>query len=227
MLALLASWDGAMLRSRPEPLVYNAIYDVLARLLLRDELGSLASVYGKPSPLVVRRILEERTSWCDDVRTTREEDCASILRDAVDEAGALLARRHGSRPGEWRWGEAHRAPLENAVLSRVPLVSSLLDLETPLDGGDHTVARAASPSWPELDFAAEHGAGFRAVYDAADFDASEFVIATGQSGNPLSPHYRDLVDDWREGRHVILPCPADEPASARRLLLVPAGSGNS
>jgi penicillin amidase len=30
------------------------------------------------------------------------------------------------------------------------------------------------------------------------------VIATGQSGNPLSPHYGDMVERWRDGRHVTI-----------------------
>jgi penicillin amidase len=30
------------------------------------------------------------------------------------------------------------------------------------------------------------------------------MIATGQSGNPLSPHWGDLVADWRDGRYLTL-----------------------
>jgi penicillin amidase len=52
-----------------------------------------------------------------------------------------------------------------------------------------------------MPFAHRHGAGYRAVYDLADLDNSRFMIATGQSGNPLSPHYGDLVRPWRDGAH--------------------------
>ena len=47
-----------------------------------------------------------------------------------------------------------------------------------------------------------HGAGLRAVYDLADLDASRFVIATGQSGNPLSSHWGDFLELWQQGRMV-------------------------
>ena len=53
-------------------------------------------------------------------------------------------------------------------------------------------------------FADIHGPGLRAVYDLADLDQSLFVIATGQSGNPLSPYYRDFVRLWRDGSMVAL-----------------------
>jgi len=71
-----------------------------------------------------------------------------------------------------------------------------------------------------------HGAGFRAVYDLADLARSRFIIATGQSGIPLSPHYRNMLDRWRNGGHVAVAMNRD--AARRRavdtLLLVP-GTG--
>ena len=48
------------------------------------------------------------------------------------------------------------------------------------------------------------GAGYRGVYDLADPDSSVFVIATGQSGHPLSRHYDDLAERWRRGEYVTM-----------------------
>lgn len=47
-----------------------------------------------------------------------------------------------------------------------------------------------------------HAAGLRAVYDFADPDSSVFIIATGQSGHPLSRHYDDLSSLWRRGDYI-------------------------
>jgi penicillin amidase len=49
-----------------------------------------------------------------------------------------------------------------------------------------------------------HGAGLRAVYDLADLDGSRFMIAPGQSGNPLSRNYRDLIAPWASGETLTL-----------------------
>ena len=38
--------------------------------------------------------------------------------------------------------------------------------------------------------------------DLADPDSSVFVIATGQSGHPLSRHYDDMAELWRRGEYV-------------------------
>ena len=63
-------------------------------------------------------------------------------------------------------------------------------------------ARFSGPM--ESRFADVHGAGFRAVYDLADLDNSRFMIATGQSGNPLSPLYGSLAQRWRDGDYLRL-----------------------
>ena len=47
-----------------------------------------------------------------------------------------------------------------------------------------------------------HAWAYRGVYDFADPDSSVFVIATGQSGNPLSRHYDDLGELWRRGEYI-------------------------
>ena len=52
---------------------------------------------------------------------------------------------------------------------------------------------------------AVHGASYRGVYDLADLDRSLFMMAPGQSGNPLSRHARDFLTRWRDGAMVMLP----------------------
>jgi penicillin amidase len=57
-----------------------------------------------------------------------------------------------------------------------------------------------------------HAAAYRGVYDFADPDSSVFIIATGQSGHPLSPHYDDLGELWRRGEYIPMSL---DPALAR------------
>jgi penicillin amidase len=55
-----------------------------------------------------------------------------------------------------------------------------------------------------------HGPGYRGIFDLADLDASRFVIATGESGNPFSPHFGNLSERWRDGKAITLSGTADE-----------------
>ena len=73
------------------------------------------------------------------------------------------------------------------------------------------------------DFAQTDGATFREVLDTSDWDNSVATSAPGQSGQPESPHFSDLVSYWAEGRYFPLafsPKKVDEVA-AHRLILVP------
>ena len=40
------------------------------------------------------------------------------------------------------------------------------------------------------------------VYDFGQPERSVFVVSTGQSGNPLSSHYEDYAEPWRDGRYL-------------------------
>jgi penicillin amidase len=224
-LARLAAWDGRSDRDAAEPLIFNWWLLELNRRLHADELGPLAPEFRDLNPRVVRRMLTERRHWCDDVTTPGiEETCADILGASLEATVAALAERHGPDPARWRWGDEHRAPLTNQVLARIPVLRSLRSLETETDGSDFTVNRgAARLSDDGMPFAHVHGAGYRAVYDLGAPERSLYVIATGQSGNPLSPHYGDFVERWREGRHVTIAGTREELAArgTGRLVLSP------
>ncbi|WP_207478978.1 penicillin acylase family protein [Arenibaculum pallidiluteum] len=223
-LALLRDWDGRMDRNRPEPLIFDWWLRELNRALYADETGELFGALWQLRPSAVARMLTERQGWCDDQRSVGTvETCAAILSASLETTLDALAARHGPNLAAWRWGLEHRAALENQVLARVPVLGRLYDIGVETDGGNFTVNRGAFVLRDEAaPFAHTHGAGYRAVYDLADLSRSLFVIATGQSGNPLSPHYADFVGRWAAGRHVTI-AGSREALAARgqRTLLIP------
>jgi penicillin amidase len=60
--------------------------------------------------------------------------------------------------------------------------------------------------------------------DVGSWDDNRFVLPGGQSGNPLSPHYDDQLDLYREGRAISIAWSdeAVEQAIENRLELRPA-----
>lgn len=73
------------------------------------------------------------------------------------------------------------------------------------------------------DFRVTHGASVRIVMDVGDWDRSTCINAPGQSGDPSSPHYRDLAPLWAHGEQVPLlySRAAVEGAAEQRIALVP------
>jgi penicillin amidase len=71
---------------------------------------------------------------------------------------------------------------------------------------------------PADSFDAVHGPSFRGDYDLADLDDSRFVLAPGESGNPISPHAWDFLTRWRDGATITLgPTPAHISATVSLL----------
>ena len=68
-------------------------------------------------------------------------------------------------------------------------------------GGASTTPRAASYN---SNFEVTSGASFRMVLDVGNWDASRAINAPGQSGDPMSAHYRDLAPLWAAGEYVPL-----------------------
>ena len=69
-------------------------------------------------------------------------------------------------------------------------------------GGSAFSPRAAS--YRTSDFRVTSGASFRMVLDVGNWDASVAINTPGQSGDPFSPHYRDLAPLWAAGEYVPL-----------------------
>ncbi|MCH8214816.1 MAG: penicillin acylase family protein, partial [Proteobacteria bacterium] len=205
VLGLLAKWDGVMARHRPEPLIFAAWMRELNRAVYADELGTLFPSFWGFRPAFTAFVLTRRGEWCDDVRTSPVEDCKSRIAAALEAALDQLAGRFGEGFEDWRWGDMHRARFRHRIFTGLPVLGRFADLAIATDGGAYTVNRGASRvADAETPFADIHGPGYRAIYDLSDLAQSRFMIATGQSGNPLSSHYGDLLRDWRDGRYMRL-----------------------
>jgi penicillin amidase len=199
-VAMLRRWDGSMDRHRPEPLIFTAWLRELNRTLYADELGPQFRDYWGLRPMVVKRMLTERTAWCDDVTTAARETCQDDVRDSLDRALGDLAGRYGDDMGQWRWGAAHVARFRHGLFGWIPVLREVADIAVEADGGAFTVNRGQTRiNSDDRPYADVHGPGLRAIYDLADLANSRFVTATGQSGNPLSADYRNTTGRWRDG----------------------------
>ncbi len=218
-VAALRDWNFQMTRDRAAPLIFTAWLNVFHRLVFGDELGDLYDAHA-PDPLFdAARLFSDRPGapdWCDNGGTPAHETCVTLLSAALADAVASLAEAHGDDQARWRWGDAHEARFASRVWSQVPLLGRLLTRSIAVDGAADTLNRAVS--WPSEDgasFTDGHGPGLRMIVDLADIDASRFIIATGQSGNPLSPHFDDLIAPWRDGRYLSM---LERPAASLRLV---------
>ena len=60
----------------------------------------------------------------------------------------------------------------------------------------------------------------RQIIDLANFDNSVWVTTTGESGQPFSAHYSDLVPLWDQGRYQKMLFTASAIAKDNQALLI-------
>jgi len=229
-LEMLADWNGEMNEHLAEPLIYAAWMRALQRRLAADELGPLlAERFARPDPLFIERVFRDvngAAAWCDVRGTEARESCPEIARRALDDALVWLEETQRGPLAELHWGAAHTATHDHEVLGGLPLMGWLVNIRQPVGGGDNTLLRTQTTARDPAPMASGHGPGYRGVYDMADPDASQFVIATGQSGHPFSRHYADMAELWRRGDYVPMSLDPEiaEAAATGITTLRPAGA---
>jgi penicillin amidase len=214
-LDLLKTWNFAASADRPEPLILDWWLLRVNEELLKSGLDPLAPATGGLNASVVVSILREANGFCRD--QDAGPDCMGAVRAAFTKTIDELSARYGSDVAQWRWGQEHVALMDNQVLDNIPGFREMFGVSFPSDGGFYSVNRGGSLGEPDAlhPLVRKSGAGFRGVYDLADPSRSRFMIATGQSGHPLSPHYADLLPLYRKGESIRLHL-SDEDLQAQK-----------
>ncbi len=137
----------------------------------------------------------------------------AVLTAALDRALALIEARQGTDEAKWQWGALHKLTLHH------PIANAGFDLPPVSRPGDANTVNATSGA----NYQQTAGASWREVLDVGDWDRSVITNVPGESGDPASPHYSDLLQDWAQGRYHPLPYSrkAVEAAAVERIELVP------
>ncbi len=110
------------------------------------------------------------------------------------------------------WGEYNTSEIQHPLSDAIPLLGEWLNMPTIALPGDLHMPRVQAPSY---------GASQRMVVAPGREAQGIFHMPAGQSGHPLSPHYRDSHHAWAKGKATpFLPGPA-----VHTLRLVPVEHG--
>lgn len=145
-----------------------------------------------------------------------------LLHEALAAAIDDLQQRFGNDMAAWQYGQegykhVHlRHPMSAAVNDE--LRASLEVGPAPRHGYSYTVSNT---SYGDNQTS---GASFRMLVDTEDFDRTLASNTPGQSGNPDSPFYDNLFQEWLDNRYFPLFYSRDkvESVTAERLRLAPA-----
>lgn len=204
-LELLRRWDFDAPPSSAAATIFFTTYREAVLAAMEDELR----------PAARRFFMSERYSnnvtdaWFEHLHNpvwdrldTREvEDRRTVVRAAFFRAVDALAAKFGNRPMTWRWGRLHSFQPVHAFGDRV-FLGGLMNLPASEAGGElESIWKAHFEMGHEHDpFKVMAGPVYRMVVDLADIAHARWVIDTGSSGWPGSPHYGDQYRLWRDGK---------------------------
>jgi len=181
----LREWDGRMSVDDTVATLWSYWWTRLPRELFEDDLGA---DWPKAGSLTVAVLSDSAHPFADDIRTSEQESLDAIATRAMRSALA----EDWQRPFMAMQTLTVRHPL--AMIGILDEWLGLTRGPYPIGGDDATLDAAFSSFDPTTrTLHDEAGPSMRFVMDWSDLDSFTLAHHLGQSGNPLSPHFSDLM----------------------------------
>jgi len=196
-LEMLLKWNLVMDKSSIEAAIYSSwekrLLENVWNLYIPEEARDIFN----------RRTIKKMVDWLTapdghfGLNSTAGRD--ALLIKSLEQGVNDLVERLGSDMRKWQYGQEkyHHITIRHTMSNAVnPELRSKLDIgPVPRGGSGYTVNNTTS------NFNQTAGASFRIITDLENWDNSLGTNSPGQSGNPDSPHYKDLFDMWAKGKY--------------------------
>lgn len=218
---LLLRWNGKVDRDSGAAALYEVWLQHLTTETINLAVPPTARSMVDWSPHQVLSFLNQSSSSTSSSSTAhsvtnRNRLLLGTLATAWDE----MQKLQGPDANQWSWGKLHQVRFRHP-LDRAPGAAALTDLgPIPRPGDEYTVN---ATGYSDNSFDQVSGASYREILDLSDWDSSVAVNVPGQSGQPASPHYSDLLPLWSEGKYfpLVYSREAVEKETTDRLVLEP------
>lgn len=169
------------------PGIFDLWMDQLNKLIWDDEFEVGKVPMRKPSrDRTVQMITKEPDAkWFDNVNTPEQETLKALANASFKFACDSLERKFGVIGKHWSWANVKRSHVPH--LAAIPGFGS----KTLMIGGSKSTINALSES---------NGPSWRMVVELGDTPKGHGVFPGGQSGNPGSPFYDNMINTWAEGK---------------------------
>ena len=128
---------------------------------------------------------DPNAKWFDNVNTAKKETLADLVNSSFKYACDSLERKYGTIGENWQWANVKNTNVPH--LAKIPGLGS----KKLLIGGSKSTVNALSES---------NGPSWRMVIELGKTPKGHGVYPGGQSGNPGSPFYDNMIDAWAEGK---------------------------
>ena len=186
---LLNDWDNKLLKNSVEAMIYVSWERTIIKLFheefVPEEVNELLSV--------------QLYTIIDQISKMEVNQKKSFLIETFIFSLNDLKNKFGENIENWIYGQDEykhikvKHPLEDIVNDSIYKILSFKSY--PRGGNGYT------PNSTSSNLSQSSGASFRVIIDTKDWDNSLATNSPGQSGNPTSPFYRNLYEDWANDKY--------------------------
>ena len=208
---LLASWDHRLEADSAAAALWNIWY------------------YRHLSPTLGRLVLDRKKSPQSNLSTQQTlkmlatPQGKSIAIKTLQSAWQDTAEKLGPDSDAWQWGHLHKIALQHPLLHLAnPELAEKMRVNAYPRGGSANTTN--NNGFGNDSFDVRSGASFRIVMDVGNWDEAKMTNMPGQSGDPRSRFYDNLLENWATDSHVPLLFSRErvEEGAVKRITLVPA-----
>ena len=202
----LESWDFILNAEAVAPTIFEVFLIRFYQNIFIDEMGDslfnhFLNLPNIPIRITDNLITRKDSDWFDNIHTPdTKETMSDIVLTSLEETYQYLKTNFGETIYDWRWGNIHAVNFEHALGKQEPL-NRLFNLGPFPLGGSCTSVNNSMYALNKDDFHTTVGPSMRMIVDLSDRNNSLSVITTGQSGNPLSKHFKDQTRLWLKGEY--------------------------
>jgi penicillin amidase len=204
-LKILKKWSGSNNLQDVGPTIYNKWISCYLKNTFQDELGK-ENFKAFLSTHIMKQVIEvqsnnENSLWWDNTATKNKiETKKEILIQSFKEAITNLTKQLGTIETKWTWGKVHTLEHQHPI-GKITALRTFFNVGPFEASGSNEVINNMMFFYNDTGiYDVKGGPSTRRVIDFSDVENSVSILPTGQSGNPMSPHYSDQAAMYNKGQ---------------------------
>ena len=180
--SFFSKWNGYMARDSKEAALFAIWYYRHLNPALTEAIFGNQSLINSIDSYTVLDLIDDKAY---------EDVVLTSLETSFNEAKHLL----GEDSNNWKWGDLHKTNFNHPLLdNKNNIYANIMKINNYSRGGTGNTPNSTSFS-PD-DFLVRSGGSWRFVVDTNNWNGARMTNAPGQSGDPRSKFYDNLVEGW-------------------------------
>jgi penicillin amidase len=204
-LDIITDWEGDFAANETVPAIYNKVLYKILEYGMKDELEEYFDMFNGTHVMKrsIQPLLANSTSvWWDNIHTEEKESLEDISQQAFSDGIKELVIQLGDDPENWKWGNVHTLEHGHSLGANTTLRPYFNVGPFEVGGNTEVINNLQFRLNPDGRYAISSGPSCRRIVDFSDIEKNSWsILPTGQSGNPMSPHYKDQAEMYAKGEY--------------------------